>query len=329
LKESKEKLFDLLESMLVIREFESTIQKHFAAGEIPGFVHLYLGEEAVAVGACSALKENDYITSTHRGHGHLLARGGDTNKMMAEIFGKATGYNKGKGGSMHIADVSLGILGANGIVGAGLPIAVGSGITSQILGTDSVTVCFFGDGASNRGTFHEAINMASIWNLPVVFVCENNMYGISMPQYTSGMRKGQNIKDVSDRAVAYGISGVTVDGNDVMAVREAAVEAVKKARNGGGPSLVECKTYRHRGHFEGDPAVYRSKEEVEQWKKKDPINKFVKLLKDQELFDDQEYSELKEKAAGKIADALKFAQESPEPDPSEVTTDVYYGRRIE
>lgn len=329
MKESKEKLFDLLESMLVIREFESTIQKHFAAGEIPGFVHLYLGEEAVAVGACSALKENDYITSTHRGHGHLLARGGDTNKMMAEIFGKATGYNKGKGGSMHIADVSLGILGANGIVGAGLPIAVGSGITSQILGTDSVTVCFFGDGASNRGTFHEAINMASIWKLPVVFVCENNVYGISMPQYTSGMRKGQNIKDVSDRAVAYGIPGVTVDGNDVMAVREAVVEAVKKARNGGGPSLIECKTYRHRGHFEGDPAVYRSKEELEQWKKKDPIDKFLKLLKDQGLFDDQKYSELKEKTQRKIADALKFAQESPEPDLSEITTDVYYERGIE
>ncbi|MGM0603106.1 MAG: thiamine pyrophosphate-dependent dehydrogenase E1 component subunit alpha [Bacillota bacterium] len=328
MKESKEKLLKLLEDMLVIREFESTVQKHFAAGEIPGFVHLYLGEEAVAVGACSTLKEEDFITSTHRGHGHLLARGGDVKKMMAEIFGKATGYNKGKGGSMHIADVSLGILGANGIVGAGLPIAAGSGITSQILGTDAVTICFFGDGASNRGTFHEAINMASVWNLPVVFVCENNMYAISMPQYRSDGRKGQNIKDVSDRAVSYGISGVTVDGNDVMAVNEAVTEAVKKARNGGGPSLVECKTYRHRGHFEGDPTVYRSDEELEQWKKKDPINKFVNLLKDQELLDDEEYGELKDKVAARIKEALDFAQDSPEPDPSEVTTDVYYGEGV-
>ncbi|MFW6001157.1 MAG: thiamine pyrophosphate-dependent dehydrogenase E1 component subunit alpha [Halanaerobium sp.] len=325
MKESKEELVGLLEKMLVIREFETTVQKHFAEGEIPGFVHLYLGEEAVGVGACSALGKEDYITSTHRGHGHLLARGGDIKKMMAEIFGKATGYNKGKGGSMHIADVSLGILGANGIVGAGLPIAAGAGITSQILDEDSVTVCFFGDGASNRGTFHEAINMASVWNLPVVFVCENNMYGISMPQYRADGRKGQNIKDVSDRAVAYGISGVTVDGNDVMAVREAVVEAVKKARAGGGPSLVECKTYRHRGHFEGDPTVYRSDDEVEQWKKKDPIDRFVKVLKDQEMLDDEGYQELRDKVRGQIDEALQFAQDSPEPDVSEVTTDVYYG----
>ncbi|RQD68579.1 MAG: thiamine pyrophosphate-dependent dehydrogenase E1 component subunit alpha [Halanaerobium sp. MSAO_Bac5] len=325
MKESKEELVKLLEDMLVIREFETKVQKHFAEGEIPGFVHLYLGEEAVAVGACSALKEDDFITSTHRGHGHLLARGGDLKKMMAEIFGKATGYNKGKGGSMHIADVSLGILGANGIVGAGLPIAAGSGISAQILDKDSVTICFFGDGASNRGTFHEAINMASVWDLPVVFVCENNLYGISMPQYTNDHRKGQNIQDVSDRAVAYGISGVTVDGNDVMAVNEAVVEAVKKARSGGGPSLIECKTYRHRGHFEGDPTVYRSDEELKRWKEKDPIDRFVKILKDQEILDDEGYKELRNEVKGRVEEALQFAQESPEPDPSEVTTDVYYG----
>lgn len=325
MKESNDNLKSLLEKMLVIREFETTVQKHFAEGEIPGFVHLYLGEEAVAVGACSALKKEDYITSTHRGHGHLLARGGDIKKMMAEIFGKKTGYNKGKGGSMHIADVSLGILGANGIVGAGLPIAAGSGISAQILDKESVTVCFFGDGASNRGTFHEALNMASVWNLPVVFVCENNMYGISMPQFKTDGRRGQNIKDVSDRAVAYGISGVTVDGNDVMAVNEAVNEAVKKARQGGGPSLVECKTYRWRGHFEGDPTVYRSDEELEQWKKKDPIPRFVKILKDQEVIDDQEYESLRSEVKEKIKEALQFAQDSPEPDLSEVTTDVYYG----
>ncbi|MFP4371247.1 MAG: thiamine pyrophosphate-dependent dehydrogenase E1 component subunit alpha [Halanaerobium sp.] len=325
MKENREELKEILEKMLVIREFETVVQKHFAEGEIPGFVHLYLGEEAVAVGACSTLTEEDFITSTHRGHGHLLARGGNIKKMMAEIFGKATGYNKGKGGSMHIADVSLGILGANGIVGAGMPIAAGSGISAQILGKSSVTVCFFGDGASNRGTFHEAINMASIWNLPVVFVCENNMYGISMPQYRSDGRKGQNIKDVSDRAVAYGISGVTVDGNDVMAVKEAVNEAVKKARSGGGPSLVECKTYRHRGHFEGDPTVYRSDEELEQWKKKDPVDRFQKVLLDQEVLNEQELEKMREEVKEQIDEALQFAKESPEPDISEVTTDVYYG----
>ncbi|MFP4021243.1 MAG: thiamine pyrophosphate-dependent dehydrogenase E1 component subunit alpha [Halanaerobium sp.] len=325
MKENREELKEILEKMLVIREFETVVQKHFAEGEIPGFVHLYLGEEAVAVGACSTLTEEDFITSTHRGHGHLLARGGNIKKMMAEIFGKATGYNKGKGGSMHIADVSLGILGANGIVGAGMPIAAGSGISAQILGKSSVTVCFFGDGASNRGTFHEAINMASIWNLPVVFVCENNMYGISMPQYRSDGRKGQNIKDVSDRAVAYGISGVTVDGNDVMAVKEAVNEAVKKARSGGGPSLVECKTYRHRGHFEGDPTVYRSDEELEQWKKKDPVDRFQKVLLDQEVLNEQELEKMREEVKEQINEALQFAKESPEPDISEVTTDVYYG----
>lgn len=325
MKKSKEELKSLLEDMLTIREFETTVQKHFAKGEIPGFVHLYLGEEAIAVGACRTLNEEDYITSTHRGHGHLLARGGDIKKMMAEIFGKATGYNKGKGGSMHIADVSLGILGANGIVGAGLPIAAGSGISAEILGKDAVTLCFFGDGASNRGTFHEAVNMASVWNLPVVFICENNMYGISMPQYRADGRRGQNIKDVSDRAVAYGISGITVDGNDVMAVNEAVTEAVKKARQGGGPSLVECKTYRWRGHFEGDPTVYRSDEELERWKEKDPIPRFVETLKDQDIIDDQEYEKLKTKVKENVKEALQFAQDSSEPELSELTTDVYYG----
>ncbi|MCK8827068.1 thiamine pyrophosphate-dependent dehydrogenase E1 component subunit alpha [Natroniella acetigena] len=324
MKENKEELLEMLEKMLEIREFESSVQQYFAEGQIPGFVHLYLGEEAIAVGACSALKEDDYITSTHRGHGHLLAKGGDVKKMMAEIFGKVTGYNRGKGGSMHIADVSLGILGANGIVGAGLPIAAGSGISSQINGTDAVTVCFFGDGASNRGTFHETLNMASVWNLPIVFVCENNMYGISMPQYQSDGRKGQNIKDVADRAVGYGISGITIDGNDVLAVNEAVNEAVKKARSNGGPSLIECKTYRWRGHFEGDPTNYRDDEELEEWKKKDPIKKFSSFLLDEEIITEKEFKQIKDKIKEKVEEATKFAQESAEPSPDDVTNNVYF-----
>jgi len=320
----KEKLLEMLEKMLEIREFEISLQQYFAEGQIPGFVHLYLGEEAIAVGACSALNEDDYITSTHRGHGHLLAKGGDVKKMMAEIFGKVTGYNQGKGGSMHIADVSLGILGANGIVGAGLPIAAGSGISSQINDTDAVTVCFFGDGASNRGTFHEALNMASVWDLPIVFVCENNKYGISMPQYQNDGRKGQNIKDVSDRAVGYGISGVTIDGNDVMAVNEAVNEAVKKARNNGGPSLIECKTYRWRGHFEGDPTPYRDDEELEEWKKKDPIKQFTNFLLDEEIITEKELDQLEDKIKQRVEEAVEFAQDSEEPNPDDVTKHVYF-----
>lgn len=320
----KEELLEMLEKMLEIREFETSLQQYFAEGQIPGFVHLYLGEEAIAVGACSALNEDDYITSTHRGHGHLLAKGGDVKKMMAEIFGKVTGYNQGKGGSMHIADVSLGILGANGIVGAGLPIAAGSGISSQINDTDAVTVCFFGDGASNRGTFHEALNMASVWDLPIVFVCENNKYGISMPQYQNDGRKGQNIKDVSDRAVGYGISGVTIDGNDVMAVNEAVNEAVKKARNNGGPSLIECKTYRWRGHFEGDPTPYRDDEELEEWKKKDPIKQFTNFLLDEEIITEKELDQLEDKIKQRVEEAVEFAQDSEEPNPDDVTKHVYF-----
>ena len=322
--ENREELLEMLEKMLEIREFESSVQQHFAEGEIPGFVHLYLGEEAIAVGACEALEDDDYITSTHRGHGHLLAKGGDVKKMMAEIFGKEAGYNLGKGGSMHIADVSLGILGANGIVGAGLPIAAGSGISSEVNDTDAVTVCFFGDGASNRGTFHEALNMASVWDLPVVFVCENNMYGISMPQYQDDGRKGQNIKDVADRAVGYGISGITIDGNDVMAVNEAVNEAVKKARNGGGPSLVECKTYRYRGHFEGDPTNYRDDEELEEWKKKDPIKQFTNFLLDEEIATEEEIQEVRDKIDQEIEEAVEFAQESEFPAPEDVTNNVYF-----
>ena len=222
---SKEAMMDMYLRMVRIREFESKAQTLFAEGKIPGFVHLYLGEEAVATGVCECLRDDDYITSTHRGHGHIVAKGGDLTYMMAELFGKATGYCKGKGGSMHIADRDKGILGANGIVGAGHNIAVGAGLSASYRGTDQVCVCFFGDGATNQSTFHEGLNMAAIWNLPVIFVCENNNYGISMSQ-----ARHQAIKDVADRAAAYGMPGIAVDGNDVMAVYEAASEAVASGR---------------------------------------------------------------------------------------------------
>ena len=233
---SKEAMMDMYLRMVRIREFESKAQTLFAEGKIPGFVHLYLGEEAVATGVCECLRDDDYITSTHRGHGHIVAKGGDLKYMMAELFGKATGYCKGKGGSMHIADRDKGILGANGIVGAGHNIAVGAGLSASYRGTDQVCVCFFGDGATNQSTFHEGLNMAAIWNLPVIFVCENNNYGISMSQ-----ARHQAIKDVADRAAAYGMPGIAVDGNDVMAVYEAASEAVARARKGQAPRLSSAR----------------------------------------------------------------------------------------
>ncbi|QDR81609.1 thiamine pyrophosphate-dependent dehydrogenase E1 component subunit alpha [Sporomusa termitida] len=315
---TKEKLLGFYETMLTIRAFENKAVELFADNQLPGFVHLYLGEEAVATGVCGSLTDKDYITSTHRGHGHLLAKGGKVDLMMAELFGKATGYCKGKGGSMHIADVELGILGANGIVGAGQPISAGAAFACQYKKTDAVAVCFFGDGASNRGTFHEALNMASIWKLPLVFVCENNMYGISNCQ-----RQHMRITDVSDRAGAYGIPGVTVDGNDVIAVYEAAAAAVARARKGDGPSLIECKTWRWRGHFEGDPGAYKDPAEQEVWLQKDPIPRFEHKLVELKYASNAELDEIKAKVEAQIAAAIKFSQDSPYPGPEDALTDVY------
>ena len=318
MKVSKEAMKDMYLRMIRIREFESKAQSLFADGKIPGFVHLYLGEEAVATGVCACLRDDDYITSTHRGHGHIIAKGGDLKFMMAELFGKATGYCKGKGGSMHIADRDKGILGANGIVGAGHNIAVGAGLSASYRGTDQVCVCFFGDGSTNQGTFHEALNLASIWKLPIVFVCENNNYGISMSQ-----SRHQAIKDVADRGIAYGIPGIAVDGNDVMAVNEAAEEAVARARKGLGPTLLECKTYRTRGHFEGDPAIYKPKEEQETWLKKDPISKFAAFLKESNLLTEEETEALKKQVQEELEEAIRFAEESPDPTADSVVQDVY------
>ena len=314
----KGQMLDLYRQMRTIREFEETVAKFFSQGEIPGFVHLYMGEEAVATGVCANLEKQDYIASTHRGHGHGIARGANINKMMAEIFGRIDGQCKGKGGSMHIADVELGFLGANGIVGAGLPLAVGAAFAAKYMKTNGVAICFFGDGASNRGTFHESLNMASIQKLPVVFINENNMYGISMCQ-----ARHQNITDVADRGAAYGIPGMVVDGNDVIAVFEAAEEAVKRARAGGGPVLIECKTYRHQGHFEGDACIYRSDEELNSWKAKDPLPRFANRLQEMKLATEAEIKQIDTEVKKVITDAVEFAKNSPVPSLDELTKDVY------
>lgn len=315
---NKEQLLAFYKTMVTIRAFESKAQELFAAGLIPGFVHLYLGEEAVATGVCACLEQKDYIASTHRGHGHLVAKGGNLNFMMAELFGRSTGYCKGKGGSMHIADVDLGILGANGIVGAGMPIATGAAFACKYKNTDAVAVAFFGDGASDRATFHESLNIASIWKLPVVFVCENNGWAISNAQSDH-----QNITDISDRASGYGIPGVSVDGNDVIAIYEAASAAIERARKGDGPTLIECKTWRWRGHFEGDPGAYKDPKEQEEWLKKDPIPRLEKNLLKLKYATQAELDQIKAAADADIQTAVKFTDESPQPDIAELLTDVY------
>ena len=315
---SNEQMKDMYVKMRRIRDFESTAAKLFAEGKIPGFVHLYLGEEAIAPAVCECLRDDDFITSTHRGHGHIIAKGGDLNLMMAELFGRETGYCKGKGGSMHIADRDKGILGANGIVGAGHCIACGAGLSAKLRGTDQVCVCFFADGSTNQGTFHESLNMASIWKLPIIFVCENNHYGISMSQ-----DRHQAIKDVADRGAAYNIPGIAVDGNDPMAVYEAASEAVARARAGKGPTLLECKTYRQHGHFEGDPAIYKPKEEQAAWMEKDPMPRFAKFLVDNGVCTEEEVKAMDDQVAKEIEDSIAFADAQPIPSLESAVVDVY------
>lgn len=317
----KPMLLVMYRQMLRIRRFEEEVTELYKQGIMPGLAHLYIGEEAVAVGACSAIENEDYITSTHRGHGHLIAKGGDLKMMMAEILGKGTGYCKGKGGSMHIADFDLGILGANGIVGGGFAIAVGSALTADYLGTGRVTLCFFGDGASNQGSFHESVNLAAVWKLPVVFVCENNLYGISVSQ-----ARHQAIKDVAVRAQAYGIPGEISDGMDVLAVYETTKKSVERARRGEGPTLLEFKTYRFQGHHVGDPgngAIYRSKEEMEEWKQRCSIKRLRKQLLEDEICAEDEIAAVENEVEREIEEAIQFAKESPYPDNEEFMRDIY------
>lgn len=314
---NKEKLARAKEFYTIMyrtRRFEEEVFEFYKRGLMPGLAHLYLGEEAVAAGVCGALEERDYIGSTHRGHGHLVSRGADLNKMMAEILGKETGYSKGKGGSMHIMALDKGILGANGIVSGEIPIAAGSAYASKLMGTDEVTVAFFGDGASNEGTFHETLNMAAAWDLPIVFVIENNLYGISVD-----IRKVTKEHCLAKRAISYGIEGVIVEGNDVYAVYEAAKKAVDKARRGEGPTIIECLTYRWQGHHVGDPGNYRPKEEVAEWKANEPIGK----LEAMDLLKKEEIDEIRAAVDKEIEEACKFAEDSPYPDASEAFNDVF------
>jgi len=304
--------------MLEIRLFEEKVFELYGQNLVPGTIHLYAGEEAVAVGVCANLRKDDYIVSTHRGHGHCIAKGARLDKTMAEILGKKTGYCMGKGGSMHIADFSIGMLGATAVVGAGIPIATGAGLSIKLRRTDQVTACFFGDGASNQGTFHEGINMAAVWKLPVLFVCENNLYAM-------GTRQTQVMltKDIAKRAVAYGIPGVSVDGNDVIAVYEAAQQAVRRARSGDGPTLIECRTYRHKGHSRFDPATYRSKEEVEEWLDKDPVRRLKNQLLERNDLSNTEVKQIEKEVSDAVEAAVKFAKDSPYPAPEEALEDVY------
>jgi len=315
---AKEKLVELYRKMVEIRFFEEKVFELYAQNLVPGTIHLYAGEEAVAVGVCSNLRKDDCITSTHRGHGHCIAKGADLKRVMAEILGKKTGYCKGKGGSMHIADFSIGMLGATAVVGAGIPIAVGAGLSIKLRRTDQVVTCFFGEGASNQGTFHEGINMASIWKLPVIFVCENNLYAMGTRQSIV-----MAIENVADRAVAYGIPGAVVDGNDVLAVYEVTQKAVERARKGEGPTLMECKTYRHKGHSRVDPARYRPKEEVEEWLAKDPIKRFKEKLLQTNTLTETKIQQIEKEVSAEIEEAVKFAIESTFPAPEEALKDVY------
>jgi len=315
---TKEKMIDLYATMKKIRLFEEKVSELFAEGKLPGFVHLYAGEEAIGVGVCAHLTDRDYITSTHRGHGHCIAKGVEINSMMAEVYGKATGACKGKGGSMHIADVDKGMLGANGIVGAGGPLACGSGLMAKTLGTDQVTVCFFGDGAAEQGTMHEAMNLACCWNLPVVFVCENNGYAETTPW---GYHCAA--KSIADRAAAYDMPGITVDGTDFFAVYEAAEEAIGRARRGEGPSLMECRGFRYYGHFEGDAMLYVTEEEKERNRARDPIENVKKRAIERGLVSAAQLAEVDAQAAAIIEEAVKFAEESSWPKPEELLTDVY------
>jgi pyruvate dehydrogenase E1 component alpha subunit len=316
--EEREDYIAMYRTMVTIRQFETLAGDLFGAGKIPGFIHLSLGQEASAVGVCSCLRVDDYLTTTHRGHGHMIAKGADLKKMVAELFGKETGYCKGKGGSMHIADVSIGILGANGVVAGGLPIIAGAGFSIKMRRSDQVAVCFFGDGAANRGPVHEVMNLAGVWKLPIVFVVENNQFAS-----TTAHQDACAVENISRRADGYGMPGQTVDGNDLLQVRAAAQAAVRRARSGGGPSLIENKTYRLRGHFEGDPQRYRRSSEVEVWlSQKDPLGRFSRFLNREKMLTAKMEGDIWREVASELSAAVAFADASPYPAPEAALEDL-------
>lgn len=317
---TRDKLADMYYRMWLIRYFEEGARSLFQENMIRGTTHMYTGEEAIAVGACAALNQDDYITSTHRGHGHCLAKGGEPRKMIAELLGKATGYGKGKGGSMHIADLDLGILGANGIVGGGLGVATGAAYSADLRGSGQVAVCFFGDGASNQGVLMEVGNMAALWKLPVIYLCEENQYAEFSP-----CRPLIAVEQIEMKAQAFGMPGITVDGNDALAVYEAVRQAAERARRGQGPTLLVAQTYRVEGHTVGDPLSYRPPGEAEEWKSpgRDPISRFGRYLGQEAGFSKEELGALQHKAETEIDEAIKFAIDSPEPEVSSLWEDVY------
>ncbi|OHV20458.1 MULTISPECIES: thiamine pyrophosphate-dependent dehydrogenase E1 component subunit alpha [Rhizobium] len=315
----REQLLDALRKMHLIRQFEEGAEESYTRGLIHGTMHLSIGQEASAMGVCLPLTQQDQITSTHRGHGHCIAKGADVKRMFAEFFGKTTGYCAGRGGSMHIADVTTGNLGANGIVGGGLPIAVGAALTSKRLKTGKVVICFFGDGANNEGAFHEALNMAAVWKLPVIFVCENNGYGMS-----TSTARSTAVANIADRAAAYSMPGVIVDGNVLSEVAEATHNAVERAKRGEGPSLIECKTYRYRGHSKSDRNRYRTKDEIDDWmSNRDPIVRFETQLREFGVANDAELEAIRQSVRDEIAAGIEFAKASPAPDVSELAENVY------
>ncbi|MDX8452546.1 thiamine pyrophosphate-dependent dehydrogenase E1 component subunit alpha [Mesorhizobium sp. VK9D] len=316
---SPEQLTEVLHKMYLIRRFEEGAEECYTRGLIHGTMHLSIGQEASAMGICMPLAEDDQITSTHRGHGHCIAKGAEVSRMFAEFFGKTTGYCKGRGGSMHIADVAKGNLGANGIVAGGIPIAVGAALSSKMMKTGKVVVSFFGDGANNEGAFHEALNMAAIWKLPVVFVCENNGYGMS-----TSTARSTAVKNIAERAAAYAMPGVIVNGNIFSEVAEASFKAVERARAGEGPTLIESKTYRHRGHSKSDRNRYRTKEEIEDWmENRDPIALFETELRDFGFIDDQGIQAIRDAVTREIADGIEFAKASPAPEIATLEDYVY------
>lgn len=315
---SDRQLIEMWRTMTLIRQFEEAVGSAYADGHIPGFIHLSIGQEAVAAGVCGALEQDDYIYVSHRGHGQCLAKGADVRRMMAELYGKTTGYCQGRGGSMHIAAYDCGVLGANAIVGGNFPLAVGAAYAIQTRGSDEVVVVFFGEGSVGEGTFHESMNLASLWNLPVVFVCENNGYA----QFTP-VSAEQAVPDISRHAESYDMKGVQIDGNDVESVYTTTATAVDAARNGAGPTLIECLTYRWRGHYEGDPERYREPEEVETWKEKDPIVRLEDRLKSAGHLNSDTISAWRTELETRVADAIRFAEESAEPKADVAMEDVY------
>ena len=317
----KETQVELLRTMIRVRAFEERVRDLFAAGRLPGFVHLSIGQEAVAAGACCALRADDYVLSTHRGHGHMVAKGADTSRMMAELYAKRTGSCKGKGGSMHIADASVGVLGANGVVAGGLTVAAGVGLSIKQRRTGQVCLCFFGDGAANRGPFHEALNLAVIWKLPVIFLCENNGWASSTPH-----RYACAVPDVAARAAGYGLRGVIVDGMDALEVYAAVREAVDRARAGGGPALIEAKVVRWQGHYEGDPQGYRDRAEVADGKARDAIARLRSKLLAENMLSAEQVTEMERAALAEIDAAVAFGESSPLPGPEEALDDLFANR---